>query len=220
MLNTLDNIFSKIEKARINISEHHIVKVVAVSKYSNTDDIAKLYNQGQRAFGENKVQDLIEKSDILEDIPIQWHFIGTLQTNKINHLIKLNPYLIQSLHSISIAQELDTRLKREDKTISTLLQINSSNEQSKSGVSKEEAIDIYQEIQDRFSNINLKGVMSIGALSNDTSVIQKSFEDTYNIYDKLQKNNAKICSMGMSNDFELAINCGSNMIRLGSAIFE
>jgi len=100
-----------------------------------------------------------------------------------------------------------------------LLQINSANEESKSGVKSDEAIDIYQEIQERFSSIKLQGVMSIGAHSDDTKIVQKSFEDTYSIFEQLQKNGASICSMGMSRDYQLAIKCGSNMVRIGSGLF-
>jgi len=101
-----------------------------------------------------------------------------------------------------------------------LLQINSANEESKSGVSSQEAIDIYQQIKEEFPNIKLKGVMSIGALSSNIKEVQKSFEITHSIYEKLQKDGATICSMGMSSDYELAIKCGSNLVRIGSKIFK
>jgi len=104
--------------------------------------------------------------------------------------------------------------------MSCLLQINAANEPQKSGVSQEEAFDIYQEIQERCPQLKLKGVMSIGAHVEDEKTIQKSFEQTYSVYDALRKEGATICSMGMSNDYELAIKCGSNLVRIGSKIFK
>lgn len=213
----LDKVIQRIEDARISMSEHHIVKVVAVSKYSNEEAIRRLYEIGQRAFGENKVQDLVTKSQHLDDLPLEWHFIGNLQKNKINHLIDADPYLFQGLDSLELAQALQQRLEVKETTMECLLQINSANEETKSGVSAEEAQDIYAQIKESCPNIDLRGVMSIGAHTEDKKIIQSSFETTYAIYESLT--GADICSMGMSGDFELAIKCGSNMVRLGSVLF-
>ncbi len=213
----LDKIIQRIENARISVSEHHIVKIVAVSKYSTEDAIRRLYEIGQWAFGENKVQDLVSKSHDLEDLPLEWHFIGNLQKNKINHLIDANPYMFQGLDSLELALALQQRLEVKEAEMECLLQVNSANEASKSGVSAEEASDIYAQIKESCPNIELRGLMSIGAHTKDTKIIQKSFEKTFEIYETLE--GADICSMGMSGDFELAIKCGSNMIRLGSVLF-
>ena len=216
----LDEIIEKIEFTRLQVSGHHIVKIVAVSKYNTTEDIKKLLETGQRAFGENKVQDLISKSEILEELPIEWHFIGHLQKNKVNNLIDANPSLMQSLDSVELALALDKRLATKEHSMDMLLQVNSANEEQKSGVSCESALDIYQEINETCPNINLKGLMSIGAHSDDKTIIKQSFEDTRTIFDKLPNNQDLICSMGMSSDYELAISCGSNMVRIGSALFK
>jgi len=212
----LDTIINKIEKARLKVSEHHIVQLVAISKYSTTNDIKNLYKQGQRAFGENKVQDLKTKSKVLDDYPISWHFVGTLQKNKINNLIDLNPVLFHSLDSLNLALELDKKLKAKNKKMNCLLQINSSFEDTKSGVNPKDAVDIYNQILQQCPNINLKGVMSIGANSDNKTLIKKSFSLAYDIFRSCK--DATICSMGMSSDFEIAIECGSNMIRVGSAL--
>ncbi len=212
----VDKVIETIERARLTISGHHIVKIVAVSKYSDTAAIEALYNIGQRAFGENKVQDLKAKSEALEALPLEWHFIGHLQKNKINHLLEINPTLFQALDSLELAHALQQRLQERDMTLDTLLQINSANEVSKHGVSCDDAIALYERIAQECPNINLRGVMSIGAHSEDRKVIQRSFEATHRIYEELD---ADICSMGMSSDYELAIECGSNMVRLGSALF-
>lgn len=213
----IDTIIEKIEKARLQVSAHHIVKLVAVSKYSDAYAIEALYEIGQRAFGENKVQDLKAKMQTLDALPLEWHFIGSLQKNKINQLLALDPFLLHSLDTLDLALALQKRLETHDKTLDALLQINSAKEASKSGVMPEMASDIYAQIAESCPNIRLKGVMSIGAHVNDTAIIQKSFETTHNIFQTLP--NATICSMGMSGDYELAIRSGSNMLRLGSVMF-
>lgn len=213
----IDKVVERIERARILVSEHHIVKMVAVSKYVESAAVKALYEIGQRAFGENKVQDLKTKMEELDALPLEWHFIGNLQKNKINQLIDLDPFMMQSLHSLELAQALDKRLGAKGKSMECLLQINSAKEETKSGVMPEEASDIYQQIAQSCPNIDLRGVMSIGAHTDNTEHIKQSFETTRRIFDDLP--GASICSMGMSGDFELAIACGSTMVRLGSILF-
>lgn len=216
----LDEVIWNIEASRITVSEHHIVKLVTVAKYTEEENIKTLYELGQRAFGENQVQQLKERMHTLEDLPLEWHMIGALQKNKINNLIDLRPTLLQSVDSMELASELNKKLLVKETKINCLLQINAAKEESKSGVSAEEAFDIYQTIQESCPQINLKGVMTIGAHSEDTKLIQQSFETTHSIYEKLQKEGATICSMGMSSDYTLAIKCGSNLVRVGSALFK
>lgn len=213
----IDDVIRRVETARLKVDDHHIVKIVAVSKYSTSDEIEKLYAIGQRAFGENKVQDLKTKSAELEELPLEWHFIGNLQKNKINNLIDLNPTLFQGLDSLELADELQKKLAAKETTMDCLLQINSAKEDSKHGVMPEDALEVYKRIQTECPNIHLKGVMSIGAHTDDKAIIKKSFETTHEIFKQIP--DAKICSMGMSGDFELAIECGSNMVRLGSIMF-
>ena len=213
----IDSIVRRVEFARLQVSDHHIVKTIAVSKYSNSQEIEKLYNIGQRAFGENKVQDLKTKSQELEDLPLEWHFIGNLQKNKINNLLDIHPSLFHALDSIELALELQKKLLARDMKLECLVQINSARENSKHGFMPEIALQSYKQIQEECPNINLKGVMSIGAHTDDKALLKKSFETTHDIYKQLD--GATICSMGMSGDFELAIACGSNMIRLGSIMF-
>jgi len=216
----LDEVIWNIEQARISVSEHHIVKLVTVAKYTDVENIATLYALGQRAFGENQVQQLRERMKQLEELPLEWHMIGRLQKNKINNLIDLNPALMHSLDSIELAQELNKKLEAKERTMPCLLQINAAREESKAGVSPEAAQEQYLEIQERFKNIQLKGVMTIGAHTDDTKIVQESFETTHKIFENLEKGGATICSMGMSSDYELAIKCGSNLVRIGSALFK
>jgi len=216
----LDKVIWNIEKARLSVSDHHIVKLVAVGKYTSVENIATLYSLGQRAFGENQVQQLEARSKELEELPIEWHMIGTLQKNKINKLLDIRPSLFQALDSIELALALEDKLSNKNQTLDCLLQINSAAEDTKSGVSPQMAIDIYQEIIQKCPHISLKGVMSIGAHTDDLQIVQQSFETTRKIFDTLQTNGATICSMGMSGDYELAIKCGSNLVRVGSSLFE
>ncbi|MBL0687094.1 MAG: YggS family pyridoxal phosphate-dependent enzyme [Sulfurospirillum sp.] len=215
-----DEILMNIEKVRVLVNKHQIIKIVAVSKNVDTNAIKNMYNIGQRAFGENRIQDYKIKSKTLQELPLEWHFIGRLQTNKINSLIDLNPSLMQSCNSLEMALEIDKRLSVKGKTMNTLLQINSAYEEQKAGVLPEDALKIYNEIASTCKNIRLKGVMSIGAHSNNKLLIKKSFETTYNIFKKVKFNGAKYCSMGMSSDYKLAIESGSNMLRIGSTLFK
>lgn len=219
-ITTLDEILTRVEKARLSVSGHHIVKIVAASKSADVSTIEAMYNAGQRCFGENKIQDMSDKVHALSHLPLEWHFIGRLQTNKINQLIDLDPSLMHSLSSLELAQEIDKRLHVKGKMLNVLLQINSAYEEQKAGVMPEAALEVYEQIALTCKHLQLKGVMSIGAHSEERNIVQKSFETTYKIFESLQKHGAKYCSMGMSGDFEQAIKCGSNMIRLGSVLFK
>ena len=126
---------------------------------------------------------------------------------------------MHSLSSLELAKEMDKRLHVKGKTMPVLLQINSAYEEQKAGILPEAALETYEQIVFTWKNLELKGIMSIGAHSEEQKVIQKSFEMTYRLFETLQPKGAKYCSMGMSGDYELAIECGSNMLRLGSILF-
>ncbi|HEC1764574.1 TPA: YggS family pyridoxal phosphate-dependent enzyme [Campylobacter lari] len=203
----LESIFEKTIKQN--------VRLIAASKYVQDEQIRELFKQGVVEFGENQVQALALKKEKLQDLEIKWHFIGNLQSNKINLLIKQNPLLWQSCNGLKSAKAVDKRL---DYKLDALLEINTANESSKSGIEQNKAIEEYLQIQEECKNLNLVGIMCIGSM--DEEKVQESFEQTFKIYENLQKHGAKICSMGMSGDFELAIKCGSNMVRLGSILFK
>lgn len=196
-------------------------KLVAVSKSVDIDALKELASFGQLDFGENRVQELERKIQGLAGIStdysrLRWHFIGRLQSNKINALLALRPALWQSCESVDAALSVEKRLSYE---LPCLIQINSANESSKQGASLNEAVDIYHEICERCRLLKPVGVMSIGANNSDESVIAKSFEDTYKVFESLKKHGAKICSMGMSDDWHIALKCGSNMLRLGRILW-
>ena len=214
-----DRVLNRIEAIRLETNEHQIIKIIAASKYVGADEIEEFYKVGQRAFGENRVQDYKEKASKLKQYPIEWHYIGRIQTNKINALLELRPALIHSCENFEMAKEIDKRAEVKGVKPNILLQINSSYEESKAGIDPKIAIEEYLKIKNELKNITLKGIMTIGAHSEDENKIIESFEKTYKIYETLQSDGAKYCSMGMSGDFELAIKCGSNMLRLGSVLF-
>lgn len=195
------------------------VRLIAASKYVEAGKIATLARLGVNEFGENQVQALARKKEALknENLKLNWHFIGTLQSNKINLLIKQRPNLWQSCNSLALAQAVNKRL---DYVLPTLLEVNIAGEASKSGLDKGKAVETYLQIQSECANLKLCGVMSIGANSDDKRAIIKSFEETFALFEALKPYGAEICSMGMSKDFELALKCGSNMIRLGSILFK
>ena len=213
----LDQIWQNMNNARISCGAWENVRLIAVSKNVDTDAVENLYSHGQLEFGENRVQELKRKKEILGGLPLSWHFIGSLQSNKINHLISLRPTLWQSCNSLELALAVDKRLNY---TLDTLLEINAADEETKSGIDISRAVDEYLQIKSECKNLNLCGVMSIGAHSDDLHEIQKSFETTFKIFENLGTHGAKICSMGMSDDYELAIKCGSNMVRLGRILYK
>lgn len=218
----LGSLIERIEIERLKYSSHHIIKLVAVSKYVGTKQILTAYNAGQRAYGENKVQDLKEKSQLLQNLPLEWHFIGHLQENKINQLLSLKPFLFQALDSLKLASALQKRLESNNQTLDCLLEVNSSLESTKGGFTLESALQAYKDISDSCPNIKLKGIMTIATNSSDTKIIDSCFRNTRDIFDKLRSiyESVEILSMGMSGDYKIAIANGANMVRIGSEVFK
>lgn len=214
----------------------HKVTLVAVSKYQDIESMRALYLAGQRAFGENRVQDLRQKASELEENlaqppyqvapnpqkSIKWHFIGTLQRNKINHLLSLHPTLIHSIDSLELALSLDERCKAQGRIQPALLQVNAANEPSKHGFSLESTCDAFAHIRARTSHLRLQGLMTIGAHTQDIGAVVESFARTKALYDTLRAaySDVETLSMGMSGDFMHAIEQGANMVRIGSALFK
>ena len=191
-------------------------QIVAVSKYVDAQAVGRLFDEGAINFGENRVQELAKKREILANLAINWHFIGNLKRNKINALIALRPKLWQSCNSAKLAKAVDSRLNYR---LDTLLEINVANEPSKSGIDAKIAVETFLQIKSECKNLNLIGVMSIGAHTNEVSKIEQSFKATRKIFETLKPHGAQICSMGMSDDYEIALENGSNMVRLGRILF-
>ena len=193
---------------------------VAVSKTKPVDDIVKVYNLGHKEFGENKVQELLEKYDKLPK-DIKWHMIGHLQTNKIKKVIPIIS-LIHSVDSLKLLKKINNEAIKINKVISCLLQINISNENNKYGFSIDQIREIFNsEILKDFKFIRIKGLMGMASFTENKNQIRIEFNNLKKIFDelKIKYPKLKIISMGMSGDYKIAIEEGSNMIRIGSKIF-
>ena len=182
--------------------------------------IKECYDIGQRDFGENKVQDLIAKKELLPK-DIRWHFIGKLQTNKVKYLVN-NVYLIHSLSSIKLLEKIESEFSKSNSSVNALIQINIGREESKSGIYEEELEDMIKAIE-ACNHVKVKGIMVIIPKGNDEEN-RYYFSKTKEIFNKLKDRNLKnismeILSMGMTNDYKIAIQEGATMIRVGSEIF-
>lgn len=196
------------------------VQLIAVSKTLPVDVILEAYNSGLRIFGESRAQEVKEKTSDLPD-DINWHFIGHLQTNKIKYVLPVCT-LIHSVDSLHLAKAISDFCVKRDIPSSILLEINTSGEISKLGINSADAIEQYLEIR-KLKNLNLKGLMTIAPYTNDENLIRQSFrllkDIRDNLYKKIGSDQKLDLSMGMSQDYEIAIEEGSTMIRIGTAIF-
>ncbi len=195
------------------------VTLVAVSKTKPVELIKNAYDCGQRDFGENKVQELVNKFEILPK-DIKWHMIGHLQRNKVKYIAPF-VYLIHSVDSVRLLNEINKQAKKNNKTISVLLQIDISNDNTKFGFSFNE-IDtlLNSDFMNELNNVKIEGLMGMASFTLDQETIKNQFTSLKNLYHSYKKKlNFKILSMGMSGDYKIAIECGSNLIRLGSSIF-
>ena len=192
------------------------IVVVAVSKTKPNEDILEAYNSGHKSFGENKVQELIEKHNALPK-DIEWHFIGHLQRNKVKNIIKFI-HLIHSVDSYKLLNEINKRAENENRVVDCLIQVKIATEENKYGFNFEEIDDVIN-FSKNLNHINVKGFMGMSTLTNDKNIINNEFLKLQNIFNNYKSKTLNILSMGMSNDYNLAIENGSNMIRLGSIIF-
>ncbi|HQS25295.1 MAG: YggS family pyridoxal phosphate enzyme [Sphingobacteriia bacterium 24-36-13] len=195
------------------------IKLLLATKTVSAQNIKIALETGETLIGENKVQELIEKVEILKTIPYQKHFIGHLQTNKIKEVIKYAD-CIQSVDRFELAEKLQKRLEFENKSIDIFIQVNTSYEESKFGVSPETALDFAQQIK-QFDRLNIKGLMTIGLFSAETEQVRKCFRLLKTIQNEMLQRDISVneLSMGMSGDFETAIEEGSTIVRVGTTIF-
>lgn len=196
------------------------VTLVAVSKTKPVSDILEAYHAGQRVFGENKIQEMIEKQELLPK-DIEWHMIGHVQTNKVKYMASF-VHLIHGVDSLKLLKEINKQAKKHSRTINCLLQIKIAEEDSKFGMSANDAKELLaSDTFKNLENINAVGVMGMATFTDDNAQIKSEFSKLKAIFDELRIQHPKfsIISMGMSSDYELAIACGSNMIRVGSNIF-
>lgn len=199
------------------------VKLLLATKTVPPDRIKIALESGYTLIAENKVQELKEKYEDLKDIPHESHFIGHLQTNKIKDILKYDVTCVQSLDRLELAEKLHQRLLAENRTMDVLIQVNTSNEESKFGVNPDQAIELTRKISN-YSTLKIKGLMTIGLFSAETDKVRACFK----ILKKLQQDiitenipNAEMkeLSMGMSSDLETAIEEGATIVRVGTAVF-
>jgi pyridoxal phosphate enzyme (YggS family) len=198
--------------------------LIAVSKTKPVSDLEEAFKAGQRHFGENKVQEMFEKHELLPK-DIQWHLIGHLQTNKVKYIAPF-VHLVHSVDSLKLLKEIDKQAKKNNRIIDCLLQFHIAQEETKFGLSllEAEALISSEEFKE-LKNINIVGVMGMASFSDNESLIKKEFQALHAIFKSLQEKcfyenqNFKEISMGMSGDYALAIEEGSTMVRVGSSIF-
>lgn len=197
------------------------VDLVAVTKTVDIDRISQAIEAGISSIGENKVQELEEKYDFFKD-KVNFHMIGHFQTNKVKYLINKTK-LVHSLDRISLAEELDKRSRNNDIITDVLVQVNVAEEASKFGLKTNEVISFIEDLN-KYKNIQVRGLMTIAPYTDDKQVLRSTFRTLYNLKENIISRNydyilMDYLSMGMTNDYEIAIEEGSNMVRIGSAIF-
>ena len=194
------------------------VKLVAVSKTKPNEAIFEAYKAGHRIFGENKVQEMISKYEVLPK-DIQWHMIGHVQSNKVKYMAPFVT-LIHGVDSLKLLKEINKQALKNNRVIDCLLQLNIANESTKFGLSKIECIEAIIAAES-LENVTIKGLMGMATFTDDNCQIEQEFNGLKELYDQLAKQYSEfeVLSMGMSGDYEIAITKGSNMIRVGSKIF-
>ena len=195
------------------------IKLVAVSKFFGLDAINEANRLGITDFGENRAQELRDKYELLGD-KVSWHFIGTLQRNKVKYAVKAAAY-IHSVDSATLADEINIQAQKLNKVQKILLEVKTSSEESKSGLTTESELLNLVKHCSTLQNVELVGLMTMAAFTDDTEIIRKSFIELRNLRDKINQKGFDLreLSMGMTNDYEIAIEEGATMLRIGSAIF-
>ena len=218
----MGSIVQNILKLREEIPAH--VKLIAVSKTKPVSDLLEAYNAGQRMFGENKAQELINKQPLLAS-DIQWHFIGHMQTNKVKYIAPFVS-LIESVDSLKLVKEINKQALKNDRVIDCLIQFHIASEETKYGLSSDETEAILNsEVFGAMKNIRIKGIMGMATFTKNTAQIRQEFRSLKNYFDYLKEeyfkevDSFREISMGMSGDYNIAIEEGSTMVRVGSAIF-
>jgi pyridoxal phosphate enzyme (YggS family) len=201
------------------------VQLVAVSKIQSIADIKKLYDLGQRDFGENYVQELVEKQALLPE-DIRWHFIGHLQSNKVKYIAPF-VHLVQGVDSLKLLIEINKQAKKLSKTVHCLLQVHIAQEETKFGLDEDELNETLNRLKieaGEFSNVYIDGLMGMASFSQDNEKVREELKYLKSLFDKHQSKSAgnyrmSTLSMGMSGDYKMAVEEGSNMVRIGSLLF-
>ncbi|MFT5736990.1 MAG: pyridoxal phosphate enzyme (YggS family) [Maribacter sp.] len=196
------------------------VTLVAVSKTKPVSDLQEAYDTGQRIFGENKIQEMTQKWEDLPD-DIQWHMIGHVQRNKVKYMAEYVA-LVHGVDSLKLLKEIDKQAKKYDRVISCLLQVHIAEEDTKFGFNEEELLALTQNTEFiQLENIKVAGLMGMATFTDDKNQIRREFKTLHTLFETLKATltSIEILSMGMSGDYEIAIEEGSTMVRMGSSIF-
>ena len=199
------------------------VTLVAVSKTKPVADLMEAYNAGQRIFGENKIQEMTDKWEVMPK-DIEWHMIGHVQTNKVKYMA---PYvsLIHGVDSLKLLQEINKQAAKNNRVIDCLLQVYIAEEESKFGLDEQELEEILSSTEfKQLKNIRIVGLMGMATFTDNQNQVKKEFTHLKSIFEQIKPLKTENCelstlSMGMSSDYQLAIECGSTMVRIGSSIF-
>lgn len=214
------SVTEQLNNIKQQLPEH--VTLVAVSKTRSNEAIMEAYNAGQRDFGENRVQELQEKQPQLPD-DIRWHMIGHVQTNKIKYFASYI-YLVHGVDRRKVLKELNKQAKKDGVTVRCTLQMHIAEEDSKFGLDRDECLALCQEIdKGTFPHVECIGLMGMATNTDDKDVVRKEFTSLKSLFDEIKASYPhwtwNTLSMGMSGDYELAVECGSTMVRVGSAVF-
>ena len=218
----LKSVQASIEQARQNSCEKQEVTLVAVTKTIDVGPMKEVLKEGVACFGENKVQEILSKYEKFPDT-VKWHLIGTLQSNKVKYIVD-KVGMIHSLDRISLAKEIDRRAKEIGVVMKCLIQVNISQEESKHGLDKAEALKFIEEVAQNFSHIQVLGLMGMAPFVEDAEEARPYFRQLKGLFEEAKNLNLgtgqmKYLSMGMTNDYTVAIEEGSNMVRVGTGIF-
>lgn len=218
----IDYIKSEIINSCKKVNRENGINLIAVTKTVDIDAINEAIESGITDVGENKPQELARKYDFIGD-KVRWHQIGSLQTNKVKYIID-KVYMIHSIDRLSLCEEIQKRAEKINKTINCLIQVNISEEESKQGISKDEAIDFIKTISEKYKNIKVKGLMTMAPYTEDESIIRDTFKGLKDLSEEISRENIENVymdelSMGMSNDFKIAVEEGSTLVRVGTYIF-
>ena len=226
-----DKLISNLNQVKENIKsaaaaadrDHKEVKLITVSKNQNIEAIKVLNEAGAKFFGENRVQELEEKNNelVADNIDLDWHFIGHLQRNKVKYLMRMeNCRMIQSIDSLRLAKEVNKRAKKNDRKIPVLVEINISGDENKFGIAPEKAEEFLKKIIN-LDFLEIEGLMTILPYLDDSEKLRSYFKKMKKLFDKLSAEVIPLneLSMGMTNDYQIAVEEGSTIVRVGTAIF-
>lgn len=211
-----------IEEAQKLSKYNQSVELIAVTKTVESDVMNEALNYGITNIGENKVQEIQRKYDDIKEL-VNWHLIGTLQTNKVKYIAD-KVYMIHSLDRIELAKEIDKQAKKHNRVIACLIQVKLSEEDTKHGVDPDEVFELVKQVSQKYTNIKISGLMGMAPYKENNEDSRIYFKTLKQIFDKLSEMNLsnvdmKHLSMGMSNDYEIAIQEGATLVRVGTSIF-